>query len=162
MTIRWRRMSSRHLSNGPPRHTRSISRKYIPNARVGIAKVHPSSPILNLKHKSQLLTRTAIRSKHISSSAKIFGTSKHEKIFNNFYDSGAAKLCPPNNSAHISSHNAVKVAESETRAKIYERATMGCKSLTQKSSWVPLPLLSEFTLLELCPCSELRLQRGEA
>jgi hypothetical protein len=54
------------------------------------------------------LTTSAIRSKHISSSAKLFGTSKHEKILNDFYDSGAAKLCPPDNSAHISSHNAVK------------------------------------------------------
>lgn len=61
----------------------------------------------------------AIRSKHISSSAKIFGTSKHEKILNNFYDSGAAKLCPPDNSAHISSHNAVKINEDATRALVF-------------------------------------------
>ncbi|KAG0645916.1 Glycine-rich domain-containing 2 [Hyphodiscus hymeniophilus] len=62
-----------------------------------------------------------IRSKHISSTGKLFGTSKHEKALNNFYDSGAAKLCPPDNSAHISSHNAVKIAESASRAQIYSR-----------------------------------------
>ena len=63
----------------------------------------------------------AIRSKHISSSAKIFGTSKHEKVLNNFYDSGAAKLCPPDNSAHISAHSAVRVEESATREAVFAR-----------------------------------------
>ncbi|RDL33351.1 uncharacterized protein BP5553_08790 [Venustampulla echinocandica] len=64
---------------------------------------------------------TSIRSKHISSSGKIFGTSKHEKISNNFYESGKANLCPPSNSAHISSHNAVKVAEDAINLAVYER-----------------------------------------
>lgn len=72
---------------------------------------------LNFEH---LLTETAIRSKHISTAGKIFGTSTHEKVLDKFYDSGAAKLCPPDNSAHISAHSAVKVAESETRAKVYD------------------------------------------
>lgn len=31
-------------------------------------------------------------------------------VVENFYTSGAAKLCPPDRSAHISSHNAVKSA----------------------------------------------------
>jgi hypothetical protein len=44
--------------------------------------------------------------------------SKHEKVLNNFYDSGAAKLCPPNNSAHISAHNSVKITQSETREMV--------------------------------------------
>ncbi len=61
----------------------------------------------------------AIRSKHIGS-GKIFGTSRHEKILNNFYDSGAAKLCPPDNSAHISAHNAVKVQQDGIREKVYD------------------------------------------
>jgi hypothetical protein len=56
----------------------------------------------------------------MSSSAKIFGTSKHEKALNKFYDSGAAKQCPPDSSAHISAHNVVKISESETRAAVIE------------------------------------------
>lgn len=60
----------------------------------------------------------AIRSKHIGS-GRIFGTSKHEKALNNFYESGAAELCPPSNSAHVSAHSAVKVDEDAARAKVY-------------------------------------------
>jgi hypothetical protein len=63
----------------------------------------------------------AIRSRHISSSTKLFGTSKHEKALNQFYDSGTAKLCPPSNSAHISAHSAVKVEDNDgtTREKVH-------------------------------------------
>lgn len=63
----------------------------------------------------------AIRTKHISTAGRLLGTSKHEKNSNTFYDSGAAKLCPPDNSAHISSHNAVKVEEDATRAAVQAR-----------------------------------------
>ncbi|KAH8680044.1 hypothetical protein BGZ60DRAFT_428328 [Tricladium varicosporioides] len=63
----------------------------------------------------------AIRSKHISNSGKIFGTSKHEKISNTFHASGAAQLCPPSNSAHISSHNAVRAIDDPIGASVYER-----------------------------------------
>ncbi|KAH8774025.1 hypothetical protein BGZ57DRAFT_894252 [Hyaloscypha finlandica] len=62
----------------------------------------------------------AIRSKHISSAGRLFGTSTHEKVADKFYDSGAAKLCPPDNSAHISAHSAVKALESSTRARVYD------------------------------------------
>ncbi|TVY85990.1 Glycine-rich domain-containing protein, partial [Lachnellula willkommii] len=55
----------------------------------------------------------ALHSKHISDSSKLFGTSKHERALDNFYNSGAAKLCPPSNSAHISAHSAVKVEETD-------------------------------------------------
>ncbi|TVY75725.1 Glycine-rich domain-containing protein, partial [Lachnellula suecica] len=60
----------------------------------------------------------AIHSKNISNNPKLFGTSKQEKAWNNFYDSGAAKLCPPSNSAHISAHSAVKVDEDATKAAV--------------------------------------------
>ena len=63
----------------------------------------------------------AIRSRHVSSTGRIFGTSKHEKAQDNFYDSGAAQLCPPDNSAHISSHNAVKVEDTTSKAAISAR-----------------------------------------
>ncbi|CAG8952851.1 hypothetical protein HYFRA_00007564, partial [Hymenoscyphus fraxineus] len=63
----------------------------------------------------------AIRCKHTANHPKIFGTSKHEKIANNFHDSGAAQLCPPSNSAHISTHNAVKISDSTTRSAVTDR-----------------------------------------
>jgi hypothetical protein len=50
----------------------------------------------------------AIRSSQISSVGKFFRVSKAEKLAESFYKSGAARLCPPDNSAHISAHNAVK------------------------------------------------------
>lgn len=66
-----------------------------------------------------MLTTIAIRAKHSSSAGKFFGTDKHEKVTNNFYDSGAAKLCPPDNSAHISSHNAVRITHSDIRQRVF-------------------------------------------
>ncbi|RKU48439.1 hypothetical protein DL546_000488 [Coniochaeta pulveracea] len=55
-----------------------------------------------------------IRTTHISSVGKLLGASKNEKVAENFHSSGAASLCPPDNSAHISSHSAVKYAEGTT------------------------------------------------
>ncbi|KAB5549504.1 hypothetical protein GE09DRAFT_966956 [Coniochaeta sp. 2T2.1] len=49
-----------------------------------------------------------IRSAHVSPVGKILGISKQEKVAETFHNSGAASFCPPDNSAHISSHNAVK------------------------------------------------------
>ncbi|KAG9228913.1 hypothetical protein BJ875DRAFT_547388 [Amylocarpus encephaloides] len=63
----------------------------------------------------------AIRSKHISSSSRIFGTSTSEKLANNFHASDAAKFCPPDNSAHISVHNAVKIEDDTVKSAVYER-----------------------------------------
>ncbi|CAI6085788.1 unnamed protein product [Clonostachys chloroleuca] len=48
-----------------------------------------------------------IRSSHISSIGKALGLSTNDTIANRFHESGAAQQCPPNNSAHISAHNAV-------------------------------------------------------
>ncbi|OBT83164.1 hypothetical protein VE02_08248 [Pseudogymnoascus sp. 03VT05] len=60
----------------------------------------------------------AIRAKHVSSASSIFKkTSKHDKISDEFYNSGAAKFCPPSNSAHISAHNAVPVVNSDPMNK---------------------------------------------
>ncbi|KAK3393886.1 hypothetical protein B0H63DRAFT_387233 [Podospora didyma] len=50
----------------------------------------------------------SIRSSHISSVGKLLGKSKQEKVAESFHLSGAAQLCPPSNSAHISSHNSVR------------------------------------------------------
>jgi len=117
---------------------------FILSVLAGIAKV-----CLSFSHSRRLLTKTAIRSKHISNSARLFGTSTHEKVVDRFYDSGAAKLCPPDNSAHISAHSAVKSIETSTRSVVsdamrarrqqeldtaYERA---CKRARSKNRPVP-------------------------
>lgn len=52
-----------------------------------------------------------IRGTHVSSVGKLLGASKNEKVADNFHTSGAASFCPPDKSAHISSHNAVKMVE---------------------------------------------------
>ncbi|CZS98839.1 related to large-conductance mechanosensitive channel [Rhynchosporium agropyri] len=49
---------------------------------------------------------------------KIFGVSKQEKAQNRFHDSGAAKLCPPDKSAHISAHSSVTMVENPLREAI--------------------------------------------
>lgn len=59
-----------------------------------------------------------IRASHISSVGQILGMSKNEKIAEAFYTSGQADLCPPDRSAHISSHNAVKVVDADKRRQL--------------------------------------------
>lgn len=49
---------------------------------------------------------------------KLFGTAKHEKAHNRFHESGAAKLCPPDNSAHISAHSSVTMVDNPMRSMI--------------------------------------------
>lgn len=61
---------------------------------------------------------TAIRSSQVSSVGKFLKLSSSEKATDEFYKSGRAKLCPPNNSAHISSHNAVRFRESEAGKRV--------------------------------------------
>ncbi|ORY57814.1 uncharacterized protein BCR38DRAFT_354067 [Pseudomassariella vexata] len=60
----------------------------------------------------------SIRSSHISSMGKLLGVSKNEKIAENFYTSGQANMCPPDKSAHISAHNAVKMDTDVSRDSI--------------------------------------------
>ncbi|KAM0319444.1 hypothetical protein ACHAPQ_010332 [Fusarium lateritium] len=50
----------------------------------------------------------SVRAAHVSSAGRLLKLSHSEKIADKFYESGAADLCPPDNSAHISSHNAVR------------------------------------------------------
>ncbi|GKU07096.1 unnamed protein product [Fusarium langsethiae] len=50
----------------------------------------------------------ATRAAHVSSAGRILKLSHNEKVADKFYESGKADLCPPDNSAHISSHNAVR------------------------------------------------------
>ncbi|KAF7543120.1 hypothetical protein G7Z17_g10998 [Cylindrodendrum hubeiense] len=64
----------------------------------------------------------SVRTSHISSIGKVLGISSNEKIDEKFHTSGVANLCPPDNSAHISSHNAVKLDLSgETKADAVRR-----------------------------------------
>ncbi|KAF5124312.1 Glycine-rich domain-containing protein 1 [Metarhizium anisopliae] len=53
----------------------------------------------------------AIRASHTSSLNSFLGTSKGDKYAQDFYQSGRAGRCPPDNSAHISAHNAVRSAD---------------------------------------------------
>ncbi|KAI6749455.1 hypothetical protein HG530_015294 [Fusarium avenaceum] len=53
----------------------------------------------------------SVRAAHVSSAGRLLKLSHSEKIADKFYESGAADLCPPDNSAHISSHNAVRSYE---------------------------------------------------
>ncbi|ODA83242.1 hypothetical protein RJ55_01754 [Drechmeria coniospora] len=57
-----------------------------------------------------------IRSAQVPAVGKIFSGS--HKIAESFHTSGAAKLCPPDNSAHISAHNAVRSLETEARERV--------------------------------------------
>ncbi|TQW05155.1 alpha-ketoglutarate-dependent sulfonate dioxygenase [Cordyceps javanica] len=50
-----------------------------------------------------------VRSSLVSSVGSLLKTKGH-KIAESFHTSGAAKLCPPDNSAHVSAHNAVRFA----------------------------------------------------
>ncbi len=61
---------------------------------------------------------TAIRSSQVSSVSKFLKLSAADKAAEEFYKSGRAKLCPPNNSAHISSHNAVRFRETEAGKQV--------------------------------------------
>lgn len=47
----------------------------------------------------------------------MFNVSSSQKLADTFHDSGTAKLCPPDNSAHISAHNSVRTLETPERAK---------------------------------------------
>ncbi|KAK4182675.1 hypothetical protein QBC35DRAFT_147343 [Podospora australis] len=50
----------------------------------------------------------AIRSSHVSSLGKVLGLSRQERVAEDFHKAGTASLCPPDKSAHISSHNSVR------------------------------------------------------
>ncbi|KAG6369007.1 hypothetical protein INS49_003226 [Diaporthe citri] len=62
-----------------------------------------------------------IRSTHINTVSRVLGVSDQDKAAENFHASGQAQFCPPDKSAHISSHNAVRAAPDVSSAK--ERLT---------------------------------------
>lgn len=62
-----------------------------------------------------------IRSTHINTVSRVLGVSDHDKAAENFHASGQAQLCPPDKSAHISSHNAVRAPPDVSSAR--ERLT---------------------------------------
>jgi hypothetical protein len=67
-----------------------------------------------------------IKSREKSAGSRILGSLHADSglVSDNFHASGAARLCAPNNSAHISAHNAVKTfipEEDEPRRKAYEQ-----------------------------------------
>lgn len=69
---------------------------------------------------STLTLRTVIRYRH--SAAVVFGQAKLDKPVDDWYLSNQAKHCDPRNSAHISTHNSVRINETEVRAKLFNRA----------------------------------------
>lgn len=58
-----------------------------------------------------------IRSAHIGSVSRALGMSDQDKAAESFHTSGQAQFCPPDKSAHISSHNAVRAAPDLSSAR---------------------------------------------
>ncbi|KAI1313986.1 hypothetical protein F5Y03DRAFT_380844 [Xylaria venustula] len=60
--------------------------------------------------------------------------SEKDKAPDKFYDSGRAALCPPDNSAHISAHNSVRVEENDPiRKRIQQRMQLLHKQQLEKN-----------------------------
>lgn len=61
-----------------------------------------------------------IRSDNINSVSRVLGVSSQDKAAESFHTSGQAQFCPPDKSAHISSHNAVRAGTdmSSTRDRL--------------------------------------------
>ncbi|KAL8408363.1 hypothetical protein RB594_006972 [Gaeumannomyces avenae] len=59
----------------------------------------------------------SVRTSHVSGVGKLLGISKNDQISEKFHTSGRAKLCPPDNSAHISAHNAVRTVAADERGR---------------------------------------------
>ncbi|KAJ6783587.1 hypothetical protein PWT90_08463 [Aphanocladium album] len=62
-----------------------------------------------------------VRSSLVSSMSSLLKTKDH-KLAESFHTSGVAKLCPPDNSAHVSSHNAVRFAGIASATEAARRA----------------------------------------
>ncbi|KAM0254560.1 hypothetical protein ACHAQJ_006666 [Trichoderma viride] len=63
----------------------------------------------------------SIRSSQISGLGKLLGISTNNKLSESFHASSVAETCPPDKSAHISFHNAVKTIETAERKKVTAR-----------------------------------------
>ncbi|KAI1496854.1 hypothetical protein F5X99DRAFT_398843 [Biscogniauxia marginata] len=64
----------------------------------------------------------AVRASHVSSVGKVLGVSKNDKISESFHQTGKASLCPPDNSAHMSTHNSVRILNTDSHHNtVYER-----------------------------------------
>ncbi|KAI1735896.1 hypothetical protein F4680DRAFT_452558 [Xylaria scruposa] len=65
----------------------------------------------------------SVRTSHVSSIANrlsIFKSDK-DKAHDNFYESGRAALCPPDNSAHISAHNSVRITDNSSKRSLIQK-----------------------------------------
>ncbi|KAM5347534.1 hypothetical protein ACJ41O_007358 [Fusarium nematophilum] len=60
---------------------------------------------------SKVYQETYVRISHVSSVGKALKLSKNDQVSEQFHESGAASLCAPDNSAHVSSHNAVRMPD---------------------------------------------------
>jgi hypothetical protein len=94
--------------------------RFTVNVPVGTVKVcllftEPTLPILELALIDSL---SAIRTSNMSTMTRIMRLDPQEKVTEAFYSSGKATQCPPDKSAHISSHNAVTFHESTARERV--------------------------------------------
>nr|UWK20117.1 hypothetical protein TPOLY_g2 [Trichoderma polysporum] len=64
----------------------------------------------------------SIRSSQISGLGKLLGVSTNDKLAESLHTPGVADTCPPDKSAHISFHNAVKTVETAGRKKVTAQA----------------------------------------
>lgn len=60
----------------------------------------------------------AVRAANTGTISRLLGVSNQEKAAQAFHESGRANLCPPDKSAHISAHNAVRQQASSHREKV--------------------------------------------
>ncbi|KAI4592233.1 hypothetical protein KJ359_011386 [Pestalotiopsis sp. 9143b] len=74
-----------------------------------------------------------IRAWSISSFGVLLNVSKQDKIAQAWYDSGKAHAQPPSKSAHISTHPAVNVNETEARQKVTRKMRALYKSRLEQS-----------------------------
>ncbi|KAI0843879.1 hypothetical protein F5Y00DRAFT_274793 [Daldinia vernicosa] len=63
----------------------------------------------------------SIRASHVSSLGSKLHISRNEKVSETFHKSGKAALCPPDSSAHISAHNAVKFTDVNASREVVRR-----------------------------------------
>lgn len=63
-----------------------------------------------------------VRTSNTGSLSRMLGVSTQERVTQDFHNSGQANLCPPDKSAHISAHNAVRPQAPSARDRVRDYA----------------------------------------
>lgn len=63
-----------------------------------------------------------IRSSNTNTISRILGVSTQDKVAHDFHNSGRAEMCPPDKSAHISAHNAVRTQTNAVKDKVWRHS----------------------------------------